>query len=71
MFLCTEDLIAFGVKPRTHHRQQSATVLFADGSAAAHGNRNRQFTVDVTDYGQIRDSFNRILHVFEQADTLQ
>lgn len=71
MFVCTDDLVAFGVKPRTHHRQQSATVLFADGSAAALGNKDKRFTVDVTDYGQIRDSFNRILQVFEQADTLQ
>ncbi|MEK7781516.1 MAG: prepilin-type N-terminal cleavage/methylation domain-containing protein [Verrucomicrobiota bacterium] len=71
MFLCTDDLVAFGVKPRTHHRQQSATILFSDGSAAAQANRDKQFTVDVTDYGQIRDSFNRILQVFEQADTLQ
>ena len=71
MFLCTDDLIAFGVKPRTHHRQQSATILFADGSAAVHSNKDKQFTVDVTDYGQIRDSFNRILQVFEQADAMQ
>jgi len=70
IFLCTDDLAAFNVRPRTHHQQQSATVLFADGSVVAHSNKEKQFTVDVTDYGQIRDSFNRILQVFEQADTL-
>lgn len=71
MFLCPDDLAVFNVKPRTHHLQQSTTVLFSDGSAAAHSNRNKQFNVDVTDYGQVRDAFNRILQVFEFADTLQ
>src|SRR6478609_3110522 len=32
MFLCPEDLATFNVKPRTHHQQQSATILFVDGS---------------------------------------
>lgn len=69
MFLCPDDLAVFNVKPRTHHRQQTATILFVDGSAVARPNRDKQFTVDVSDYGQVRDAFNRILQVFEQADT--
>jgi len=69
MFLCPDDLAVFNVKPRTHHHQESATILFVDGSAIVRPNKDRRFTVDVTDYGQIRDAFNRILEVFEQADT--
>lgn len=68
MFLCPDDLAVFNVKPRTHHQQQSATILFADGSVVAHSNKDKRFSVDVTDYGQVRNAFNRILEVFEQAD---
>lgn len=71
MFLCPDDLAAFNVKPRTHHRQQSVTIMFTDGSAVLQANRANRFTVDVTDYGQLRDTFNRILQVFEEADLLQ
>jgi len=69
MFLCPDDLAMFNVKPRTHHRQKSATILFADGHAFSRPNKDHRFTVDVTDYSQIRDSFNKILQVFERADT--
>lgn len=68
MFLCPDDLATFGVKPRTHHHQQSATILFSDGSALLRPNKDKRFNVDVTDYGQVRNAFNRILEVFEQAD---
>jgi prepilin-type N-terminal cleavage/methylation domain-containing protein/prepilin-type processing-associated H-X9-DG protein len=71
LFLCPDDLAAFNVKPRTHHRQKSATILFADGHAFSRPNKDNRFTVDVTDYSQIRDAFNKILQVFEQADTEQ
>jgi len=69
IFLCPPELEVFNVKTRTHHRQRSATILFADGHAFARANKDNRFTVDVTDYSQIRDSFNKILQVFEQADT--
>ena len=68
LFLCPADLAAFNVKPRTHHQQKSATMLFADGHAFSRPNLDNRFTVDVTDYSQIRDAFNKILQVFEQAD---
>lgn len=70
VFLCPDDLAAFNVKPRTHHRQQSVSVLFTDGSAQSQANRDNRFTVDVTDYGQLRNAFDRILQVFEQADAM-
>jgi prepilin-type N-terminal cleavage/methylation domain-containing protein len=69
LFLCPDDLAAFNVKPRTHHRQKSATMLFSDGHAFSRPNKDGRFTVDVTDYSQIRDAFNKILQVFERADT--
>lgn len=71
LFLCPQDLAAFNVKPRTHHRQKSATILFSDGHASVRPNKDNRFTVDVTDYSQVRDSFNKILQAFERADTEQ
>jgi prepilin-type N-terminal cleavage/methylation domain-containing protein/prepilin-type processing-associated H-X9-DG protein len=68
LFLCPEDLAVFNVRPRTHHQKKSATILFADGHAVSRLNKDNRFTVDVTDYSQIRDSFNKILSVLEQAD---
>lgn len=68
LFLCPDDLAAFNVKPRTHHQQKSATILFSDGHASSRPNKDNRFTVDVRDYSQIRDAFNKILQVLEQAD---
>ena len=67
-FLCPPELAAFNIKPRTHHRQNFANVLFADGHAASRPNRDQRFTVDATDYSQIRNSFSKILQVLERAD---
>jgi len=69
LFLCPDDLAVFNVKPRTHHQQRVADILFSDGHVATRPNRDGRFTVDVRDYAQLRDSFNRILAVLEQADT--
>jgi len=69
LFLCPEDLAAFNVKTRTHHRQKSATILFADGHASTRPNKDNRFTVDVTDYSQVRHAFEKILEAFERADT--
>jgi prepilin-type N-terminal cleavage/methylation domain-containing protein/prepilin-type processing-associated H-X9-DG protein len=68
IFLCPPDLEAFNVKPRTHHQQRSADILFADGHAGSRPNADARWTVDVQDYSQVRDSFNRILAVLEKAD---
>jgi prepilin-type N-terminal cleavage/methylation domain-containing protein/prepilin-type processing-associated H-X9-DG protein len=68
MFLCPEDLAAFNVKPRTHHKQQTAAILFADGHVIALSNKDKKFTVEIRDYGELYDSFNKILQVFERAD---
>jgi prepilin-type N-terminal cleavage/methylation domain-containing protein/prepilin-type processing-associated H-X9-DG protein len=68
MFLCPGELEIFNVRPRTHHRQQFADILFADGHAASRANRDARFTVDETDPSQIRDAFSKILQVLETAD---
>jgi len=67
-FLCPPDLAAFNVRPRTHHQQRSSNILFADGHAVSRPNANARFTVDVRDYSGVREAFDKILKVFEQAD---
>ncbi|HMO64644.1 MAG TPA: DUF1559 domain-containing protein [Verrucomicrobiota bacterium] len=67
-FLCPPDLATFNVVPRTHHRQRVVNILLADGAVLSRRNHDGRFTVDVQDYGQLRNSFDRILRVFEQAD---
>jgi prepilin-type N-terminal cleavage/methylation domain-containing protein len=67
-FLCPPDLAQFNVKPHTHHRQRSVSILFSDGHAVSCPNANGRFTVDLRDYTQIPDAFNKILEVLEQAD---
>jgi prepilin-type N-terminal cleavage/methylation domain-containing protein/prepilin-type processing-associated H-X9-DG protein len=68
LFLCPPDLATYGVKPRTHHRQQLANILFADSHVASRPNLNARFTVDVRDYNEVRNAFGKILGVLEQAD---
>lgn len=69
MFLCPSELEAFNVKQRTHHRQRVVNILFADGHAVSRLNGDNRFTVDVRDYSEVRNAFNKILKVLEQADT--
>jgi len=71
MFLCPADLSEFNMKPRTHHRQKFANILFSDGRVVSRSNRDGRFTVDVRDYAQVRDAFNKILGVLERADEEQ
>lgn len=56
------------MKPRTHHRMKFANVLHADGSVISRNNQDQRFTVDLRTYADIRDAFNTILRVLEQAD---
>ena len=71
MFLCHPDLAEFNVKPRTHHRQKFADILFSDGHAASSFNMDGRFTVDVRDYSEVRNAFKKILEVLERADEVQ
>jgi prepilin-type N-terminal cleavage/methylation domain-containing protein len=69
MFLCPPDLAVFNVKPRTHHNQRFADILFSDGHAVSRPNADGRFTADLQDYAEIRSAFDKILKVLEQADT--
>jgi prepilin-type N-terminal cleavage/methylation domain-containing protein/prepilin-type processing-associated H-X9-DG protein len=68
IFLAAPEMAAFNVKTHTNHRQRNANVLFTDGHVTSPANRTNRFTVDVRDYSELRNSFSKILHVFEQTD---
>ena len=68
LFLCPDDLALFNVKPRTHHRQRFANILYSDGSVASRANRDGRYLVDLRDYAELRDAFDKILKVLEAAD---
>jgi len=68
-FLCSSGLASFGITPSTHHQQRVADILFSDGHAVSRSNRDGRFVVDLSDYSEVRDAFNKILKVLEQADT--
>ncbi|MDX1952991.1 MAG: type II secretion system protein [Verrucomicrobiota bacterium] len=68
IFLVPPDLAAFNVKPRTHHQQQFVNVLFTDGHVNSLQNKNAEFTIDMRNYGELQNAFDRILQAFERAD---
>lgn len=70
LFLSPPDMESLNVKSRTHHGQKLANILFADGHTVTRPNVDNRFTVDVRDYSELRNSFDKILKVLEQADTL-
>ncbi len=67
-FLCAEGMAAFGITPRTHHRQRFANVLFADGHSRSRPNATARFTVDLRGGANLYGSFDLILKVLEAAD---
>lgn len=67
-YLCPPDLAAFNVLPRTHHRRRTTSVLHADGHVVSLANRDGRFTVEIRESAEVRESFPRILGVFERAD---
>jgi prepilin-type N-terminal cleavage/methylation domain-containing protein len=67
-FLSPADLASFNVRARTHHRLKSVSVLHTDGHAVSRSNRDGRFTVDLRDYADVRDAFNKVLEVLEKAD---
>jgi prepilin-type N-terminal cleavage/methylation domain-containing protein len=71
IFISAPDLATYGVTTRTHHRQLFANVLFSDVHAVSRPNRDRRFTVDLTNYGEILQAFDKILGVLEQADATE
>ena len=71
VFLCPPELAPFNVKPRTHHRQKLANILYSDGHCVSRQNKDGRFTVDLRNFSEIRDAFSKILQVLEEADTVQ
>jgi len=67
-FVSPPGLESFNVITRTQHRRQAAQVLYSDGSVASRRNRDGRFTVNVSDYADLYNAFDRILRVFEYAD---
>lgn len=67
-FLSPPDLAMFNVRMKTHHRQATANILFTDGHAVSRSNRDARFTVDLRNYGDVSEAFDRILGVLERAD---
>jgi prepilin-type N-terminal cleavage/methylation domain-containing protein/prepilin-type processing-associated H-X9-DG protein len=67
-FLAPPALESFNVKPRTHHQRRFVNILFADGGAVSRSNNDGRFLVDVQDYVALRNAFDRILRVLEEAD---
>lgn len=68
LFKCPPDLDTFNVTSRYNHKLKAANVLFADGRVGSLDNANGELTVDVSDAGQLHNSFDKILQVFELAD---
>lgn len=67
-FLCSPSVETYNLKPRTHHRQKFADVLYYDGSVVSLSNRDRLYTLDLQNNADLYDAFNRILQLFERAD---
>ena len=68
-FLCSSGMATFGITSSTHHGRRTANILFSDGHTASRLNRDNRFVVDLSDYAQVREAFDKILKVLEQADT--
>jgi len=67
-FLCPSTLAEFNVKPRTHHKEMFANILFSSGHVVSCSNDDGRFTVDLRDYSELRKAFNKILEVLERGD---
>ena len=68
-FQVPPEFDAFGIRPRTHHGEKLANVVYADGHAASLSNAGRQYTVTLDSSESLRDAFGQILGVLEKADT--
>jgi prepilin-type N-terminal cleavage/methylation domain-containing protein len=68
LFLCPAELASLNIKPRTHHRLKFADILFSDGHAVSRPNQDARYVVDLRNYAEVRNAFDKILQVLEQAD---
>ena len=70
MFLCPPNLSLFGVNASTHHQQKFADILFSDGHTLSQPNADGRYTVNLITVSDLSAAFNKILSVFEHADTV-
>jgi len=67
-FLCSSAVASYNIKPRTHHKQRFADVLYFDSHVSSQPNQDGRFTLDLQNNADLYDAFNRILQVLEAAD---
>ena len=67
-FLCPPHLASYNVKPRTHHKLKFVNILFSDSHVGSRSNADGRYTVDLSDYSQLRGAFDKILAIFEHGD---
>jgi len=67
-FVSPPGLESFNVLTRTQHHLKAAQILYSDGSVGSRLNGDGRFTVNVTDYQDLYNTFSRILSVLEYAD---
>ncbi len=67
-FICSPAMATFGITPSTHHERRTADILFSDGHTVSRPNRDNRFVVDLSNYADTADAFNKILTVLERAD---
>ncbi len=68
IFIAPPKLESFNVISRSNHKGQYACVLYEGGHVLALPNTDDRFTIDASNYGQLRQSFGKILEAFEAAD---
>ncbi|MBP7937079.1 MAG: prepilin-type N-terminal cleavage/methylation domain-containing protein [Phycisphaerae bacterium] len=66
--LASSGFATFGIRPRTHHSQQSCGVLAADGHARRVVNKDGALVLNLDDPKVLGDAFGRILSIFEAVD---
>jgi hypothetical protein len=69
-FVVPAGFEAFGVRPRTHHRQRWADCFYADGHASSLANTNGRFTVTLDTYQAMKSAFDLLLQTLERADEM-
>ena len=62
-------IFAFHWLNATHHHQRAANILFSDSHTVSRPNRDGRYLVDLSNYADIGNAFDKILKVLEQADT--
>jgi prepilin-type N-terminal cleavage/methylation domain-containing protein/prepilin-type processing-associated H-X9-DG protein len=68
IFLAPKELESFNVLSFTNHGEKAANILYTDGHVESRANLKGRYSVNVRDTSQVRQAFDKILAVFENAD---